>query len=98
MTTSIPESFAFDPARHTLVPNETLRMLGALLHTAFRLHCTGETLGDRNAWELVREARQKLHELAPPVPTAISEEQLTRFLASPPMTPTTTGTTSRQAA
>ena len=65
--------------RCTPVPNETLHLLSTVLQTAFRLHCTGDTVGGKGPWELVREVQQKLGELAQDQ-TAVSEERLARFV------------------
>jgi len=65
--------------RSTPVPSETLHLLSTVLQTAFRLHCTGDTVGGKGPWELVREVQQKLGELAQDQ-TAVSEERLARFI------------------
>jgi hypothetical protein len=66
---------------HTLVPDETLHMLNVVLKTAFRMHCTGETVCGKGPWQLVRDVQQKLLELSRRPVGIVSEERLTRYVA-----------------
>jgi hypothetical protein len=67
--------------KHTLVPDATLHMLNVVLKTAFRLHCTGETVCGKGPWQLVRDVQQKLLQLSRRPLGVISEERLTRYVA-----------------
>jgi hypothetical protein len=69
------------PKGHTLVPDDTLRMLNEVLKTAFRLHCTGETVCGKGPWQLVRDVQHKLQELSRRPAGMVSEERVTRFVA-----------------
>ncbi len=66
---------------HTLVPDDTLRMLNVVLKTAFRLHCTGETVCGMGPWQLVRDVQHKLQELSRRPAGMVSEERLARYVA-----------------
>jgi hypothetical protein len=65
---------------YTLVPKETLHMLGAVLKTAFRMHCTGETVCSKNPWQLVHEVQEKLTALSPELESVVSEQRLVRYI------------------
>ncbi len=66
---------------HTLVPDDTLRMLNVVLKTAFRLHCTGETVCGKGPWQLVKDVQHKLQELCRRPAGMVSEDRLARYLA-----------------
>jgi hypothetical protein len=66
---------------HTLVPDETLHMLNVVLKTAFRMHCTGETVCGKGPWQLVRDVQQKLLELSRRPVGIVSEERLACYVA-----------------
>jgi hypothetical protein len=65
--------------------DDRLQMLSQLLKTAFRLHCTGETLGDRGPWELVREVQERLAEMAGSPGLLMSEERLAAYFDAAPV-------------
>jgi hypothetical protein len=64
----------------TAVDKETLLMLSAVLRTAFRLHCTGETVAGHGPWQLIAGVQNKLAELGPGTGVPISEERLARYV------------------
>jgi hypothetical protein len=64
--------------------DDRLQILSQLLKTAFRLHCTGETLGDRGPWQLVREVQERLTELSGSPGVVMSEEHQLDFLRQAP--------------
>jgi len=65
---------------HTLIPHETLHMLNVVLKTAFRLHCTGETVCGKGPWQLVRDVQHKLRELSRRPAAVVSEARLARYV------------------
>lgn len=65
---------------YTLVPKETLHMLSVVLRTAFRTHCTGETVCAQSPWQLVQTVQEELAALSRESDSAVSEERLIRFL------------------
>ncbi len=80
----VPQTKAWPRERatpqRTLVPTETLHLLGVVLKTAFRTYCTGETVGRRGAWQLVQQVQRKLAELSRHPAGLVSEERLARFV------------------
>jgi len=63
-------------------PNETLHMLSLVLKTAFRMHCTGETVCDQRPWQLVEGVRRKLVELSQELESVVSEDKLAGFVGT----------------
>lgn len=62
------------------VAPETLHMLSVVLKTAFRTHCTGETVAGKGPWQLVQEVQARLAALSRGTGTLVSEERLVRYL------------------
>jgi hypothetical protein len=65
---------------NAVIPNDTLHMLGAALKTAFRMHCTGETVGGKTAWQIVNDVQRKLADLAPSSGRLVSEDCLAEYV------------------
>jgi hypothetical protein len=63
------------------VSSATLQMLGVALQAAFRMHCTGEIVGGKNAWQLVHDVQRKLADLSHCQASPVSEERLQDFVA-----------------
>jgi hypothetical protein len=64
--------------------DDRLQMLSELLKTAFRLHCTGESLDGRGPWEVVCEVQGRLAALSGAAAGPVSEDRLLCFLEAPP--------------
>lgn len=75
-----PQAPAWHANSGTRVPKETLHMLGAVLKTAFRMHCTGEFACGKAPWQLVQDVERKLVALSQEPATAISESRLARYV------------------
>jgi hypothetical protein len=63
-----------------MVPKDTLHMLSVLLKAAFRMHCTGESVAGKTAWQLVHDVQGKLADLSQCPGTVVSEERLAEYI------------------
>ena len=55
-------------------------MLGVVLKAAFRMHCTGETMGGKGAWQVVADVQRKLVDLSRSPGALVSEERLADYV------------------
>lgn len=69
-----------DHSRAVAASGRNLQMLGMLLRTAFRAHCTGEMIGAYTPWQIVRTVEARLLELGRSPALLVSEEQLLDFV------------------
>jgi hypothetical protein len=78
VTTVLPRKAAGASLRPAA--DETLLLLSAVLKTAFRLHCTGESISGKGPWQLVGDVQRKLVALSAGREGVLSEVLLTRFI------------------
>jgi hypothetical protein len=71
----------------TSVSQETLHMFGVVLKAAFRMHCTGETVAGKTAWQLVHDVQLKLEDLSQCPASPVSDERLAAYVETELATP-----------